>query len=148
MDRIKCFFIEPTRKKRPRVITWAGGEKQTIKDTLYRRTDTGDLDTISGFGPGAMWFAPWLDQIYCNPQLQHVVVVRTPGGDWTIDGQANNCTMPDDRKQEKHHCWIIEGSSPPAITVSKSGITCGAGGGSILQGRYHGFLRDGYLERC
>lgn len=28
----------------------------------------------------------------------------------------------------------------------KDGNTCGAGAGSIAQKRYHGFLRNGYLE--
>jgi hypothetical protein len=148
MNRIKCFFIKPTRKKRPRVIQWSDGKKQTVNDTLYERIDTGELDILSGFGPGAMWFAPWLDDIYCKPQLEHTLVVKTPGGDWVIDSCARNCTIPDDHKQEKHHCWIIEGTVPPDITVGKNGPTCGAGAGSIWAGKYHGFLRNGYLEEC
>jgi|SRR4051812_29797854 hypothetical protein len=134
MSRIECFLIEVKsgRWRRP-------GERRYAEDRIP---------------VGAMWFAPWLDRLY-RPQLKHVLIVRTPGGDWTIDGEANNCTMPNqpiagtanryNRYQEDHHCWIIEGSVPN-ITVSKNGVTCGAGAGSILQGSYHGFLRNGYLE--
>lgn len=153
MNRIKCFFISPTRKKRKRVITWDSGEKQTLYDTLYKRVDTGELALLKEFGPGAMWFAPWLDDVF-QPQLEHVLVVKTPGGDWIIDSEANNCTNPvkevdgkgwSKKRQVDHHCWILHGVVPE-ITVDKNGVTCGAGAGSIQCGSYHGFLRNGYLE--
>ena len=44
----------------------------------------------------------------------------------------------------EHNCWVREGI-PPNITVSKHPINCNSGAGSIQQGRYHGFLRDGHL---
>lgn len=123
----------------------------TSKVPIYRRTDTGEEMTVQDAPAGAMWFADWYDKSFCVPQLEHVLVVKTPGGDWIVDSQSSNCGMPEDRKQEKHHCWIIENAgavSLPDITVSKNGKTCAAGGGSIVIGSYHGFLRNGFLEEC
>lgn len=152
MEPIKCFLVEPTKKKKKRIVTLDNDEPYELKDTLYRRTDTGELQPLNDFGPGAMWFAPWLDNIY-KPQLKHVLVVKTPGGDWIIDSQASNCTKPQKkvgedgwtaRRQEDHHCWILHGE-PPNVTVDKDGNTCEAGGGSIVCGGFHGFLRNGFL---
>jgi len=117
---------------------------QRFGETIYRRVDTGEEMTLREAPAGAMWYAWWHDQ-FCTPQGEHALVVKTPGGEWIIDSQANNCTIPDDRKQEWHHCWIRHGR-PPNITVDKQGQTCSAGAGSIQCGNYHGFLRNGYLE--
>ncbi len=92
-----------------------------------------------------MWFADWYEDLF-NPQLEYSLIVKTPGGDWHVDGQSSNCGIPEDNRQKNHHCWIIEGTHPPEITVSKNGITCIAGGGSIAIDNYHGFLCNGYLE--
>ena len=120
-------------------------EWQRFVELVYRREDTGEEMTLSGAPAGAMWEAWWVDRFYV-PQGPHNLVVKTPGGDWEIDSQARNCTMSEDRKQEKHHCWIRHGD-PPDITVNKEGgPTCQAGAGSIQCGAYHGFLRHGYLE--
>lgn len=119
-------------------------EWQRFTDSIYRRTDTCETMTLRDAPAGAMWEAWWVDQ-FIVPQGEHSLIVRTPGGDWEIDSQASNCTMPEDGRQEKHHCWIRHGT-PPDITVDKNGITCGAGAGSIQCGDYHGFLREGYLE--
>lgn len=147
--QIKCFLVVATRRKWKE--TRAGS---VVEGTWWKRTDTGELvKHLSQLPAGAMWFAPWLDRTF-KPQLKHVLVVKTPGGDWVIDQQASNCTMPNqpiegttdtfNRYQEDHHCWILHGD-PPDVTVDKNGVTCGAGAGSILQGSYHGFLRNGYL---
>lgn len=143
-EKIKCFFLE-----------WVDREKSN----LMRCADTGEVRENHEWGPGAMFWAPWMDGIY-SPQLEHVLIVRTPGGDWTVDSEANNCTKPNrprsarrgrhevyGRYQEDHHCWIIHGTVPE-ITVDKNGITCGAGAGSIGQAKWHGFLTAGYLEEC
>lgn len=120
-------------------------EWQRFTQRLYRRVDTGEEMILRNAPAGAMWYAEWLDKMY-TPQGEHVLMVKTPGGDWVIDGRASNCGMPDDEKQERHHCWVRHGT-PPDITVSKQGgPTCSAGAGSILCGSYHGFLREGYLE--
>lgn len=117
---------------------------QRFTDDIYVRKDTGEEMTIRDAPAGAMWYAWWADQFQV-PQDEHNLVVKTPGGEWQIDSQANNCTMSDDRKQERHHCWVRHGEAPD-ITVDKQGVTCGAGAGSIQAGSYHGFLRNGYLE--
>ena len=122
------------------------------KGRVWHRSDTGErVDNLNDFGPGAMWYCTW----YCRDdgifhwgmgfQPEPPLSVRTPGGDWLIDGRASNCTLPDDTI---HRCWPRTGEAPH-ITVSKSlGNTCSAGGGSIISGDYHGFLRDGYLIKC
>jgi hypothetical protein len=119
-------------------------EWQRFTQQIYRRTDTNEEVTLQNVPVGAMWYADWLDRMYVS-QDEHVLMVKTPGGDWVIDSQANNCTMPDDGRQEKHHCWIRHGV-PPNITVDKNGVTCGVGAGSIQCGTYHGFLQNGCLE--
>lgn len=119
-------------------------EWQRFTERVYRRVDTGEEMTLRDAPVGAMWYAWWADQFH-TPQGEHCLMVKTPGGDWDIDSQASNCTMPDDVKQEKHHCWVYHGT-PPDITVGKDGVTCDAGAGSIQAGNYHGFLRNGYLE--
>jgi len=125
------------------------------KGRVWQRVDTGErCDNLNDFGPGAMWYSTWyIDEKTGHFHLGHKggwsveppLSVRTPGGDWLIDGRASNCTMPEDNE---HRCWPRQGTAP-RITVSKSfGNTCSAGGGSIISGDYHGFLRDGYLVKC
>jgi hypothetical protein len=137
--RIKCFFVEYVN------------DGKDGNDLLWRRTDTGEeFSHLADVPVGGMWFAHWYENFW-HPQLGpgKNLIVKTPGGDWHIDSNCNNCTIPDDASQEKHHCWILHGT-PPEITVDKNGVTCGAGAGSILtaNGKYHGFLRNGYLEGC
>jgi hypothetical protein len=89
--------------------------------------------------PGAMWDADWMPDRFKGPDGRCLVVVCPDGYQWMIDGQASNCTRPDD---SEHKCWVRHGE-PPNITVDKNGNTCQAGGGSIGTSGYHGFLRDG-----
>jgi hypothetical protein len=110
---------------------------------LYRRTDTGEEMVLKDLPVGAMYYAEWLDDVFC-PQNEHCLVVQTPGGEWIIDSQSSNCSMKDDFRQERHHCWIQHGY-PPNVTVDKQGVSCSAGGGSIECNNYHGFLRNGCL---
>ncbi len=119
-------------------------EWQRFTQRIYRRTDTGEEMVLHDAPAGAMWYTPWIDQFHV-PQGKHCLAVKTPGGEWAVDSQASNCTMPEDTKQEKHHCWIRSGA-PPDVNVDKNGVTCGAGAGSIQCGSYHGFLKNGYLE--
>lgn len=45
-----------------------------------------------------------------------------------------------------HLCWVRHGTPPGDIVhVDKSGVTCGAGGGSIAIPNWHGFLHNGQL---
>jgi hypothetical protein len=124
---------------------FAEDERQLFCELIYRRVDSGEETTLRDAPPGAMWLSPWLDAFY-RPQLAHNLVVKLPDGtDWQVDSQASNCTMKDDFKQARHHCWVISGA-PPDVTAGKDGPTCGAGAGSIQSPRYHGFLRAGWLE--
>lgn len=126
------------------------------KGRVWERADTGErADNLNDFGPGAMWEVTWYKNSetglfwhpgFENKQFDHApLCVRTPGGDWVIDSRCNNCSLPDDLD---HKCWPRAGSAPK-ITVSKTlGPTCSTGGGSVITGNYHGFLRDGFLVKC
>lgn len=105
--------------------------------------------TASGkLEPGAMYFGqPHRAEHGCfdwdNCDGRHLHVVLPNGHPWDIDSRANNCDRKDDRT---HRCWVREGD-PPNVTAGKTGgNTCTAGGGSILSGSYHGFLRNGVLD--
>jgi hypothetical protein len=125
------------------------GEWQVNYNMLLQIRGTQERTTFHDAKPGAMWYADWMIHAltkgtrYQGPD-GHCLVVRTPGGDWMIDGRANNCGLPND---DEHKCWTRAGDVPN-ITVSKVyGPTCSAGAGSIVAGSYHGFLRNGILER-
>lgn len=117
--------------------------RQLFAHSIYRREDTGEEMGLQDAPPGAMWWAPWMEQ-FCKGPDGKCLVVKTPGGDWMVDSRASNCTMPDD---DVHKCWVRHGEAP-RVTVDKDGSTCGAGAGSIICGTWHGFLRDGSLVVC
>lgn len=117
--------------------------RQVFQDRIYKRVDTGNLIPLRNMSVGAMWDAEWNRPFGVGPDGRSLMVKLPNGFDWHIDGRCNNCTIPDDPFQERHHCWIRTGT-PPKITVGKTGgVSCGAGGGSIQAGNYHGFLRNG-----
>lgn len=118
---------------------------QLFTGHLYRKASSGELFTLRDAPVGAMWNAPWYAEHkdWSGPDGRSLVV-KTPGGDWMIDGKCSNCTLPND---DVHKCWVRHGE-PPDLTVDKNGVTCSAGAGSILCGAYHGFLRNGWLEQC
>lgn len=118
-------------------------EWQLFYNNLYRRVDTGEIMTLRDAPVGAMWDATWSPASRRGPDGRSLHV-KTPDGEWCIDARARNCTMPDDNV---HKCWVRHGE-PPLITVDKNGHTCAAGAGSIAMPRYHGFLRQGFLEEC
>lgn len=79
------------------------------------------------------------------------IMVVTPGGEWHIDGKANNCTK---RGDHVHRCWVRRGDPRTGyLHVDKDATvqeTCEAGAGSIWinQGGprdWHGFLFRGFL---
>jgi hypothetical protein len=119
--------------------------RQVFRESIWERQDTGEEVTLRDAPVGAMWNAYWLNDVkgYIGPDGQSLYV-KTPGGDWCIDGIASNCTRREDRV---HKCWVRHGDAPN-ITVDKNGDTCAAGAGSIICGSYHGFLRGGFLESC
>jgi hypothetical protein len=127
--------------------------RQDWQELLYRRADTGELVTLrtqqadrdapTPAGPGACWDAWWMSVGWRGPD-GIALMVRLPNGrDWSVDGRASNCTMPDDRV---HKCWVRHGDPRACnLTVDKAGYTCAAGAGSIQADDYHGFLQNGIL---
>ncbi len=114
------------------------------KEHAYRLPDGREV-LSKDLPPGAVWHVKHYEDVpqWCGPDGLALVVRLPNGHDWHIDGQCNNCTMPEDKV---HKCWPRRGD-PRAGTlhVSKDGHTCAAGAGSILSGNYHGFLHNGYL---
>jgi hypothetical protein len=151
---IKCFMIEPIPDE-ARMKDRGDGRFLILK---WRRPDTGEEHgNVGDFGPGAMYYAVWLEDrikggalaaaeqrqwVHAGPDGR-VLGVVTPGGEWIIDSRASNCTLKDDNE---HACWVRHGT-PPMVTVDKAGKTCEAGAGSIQCGSYHGFLRNGELTQ-
>lgn len=120
----------------------SGDRWQVFTELIYRRADTGAEVTLRASPPGAMWDACWYP--WKGPDGRSLMVVCPDGYHWNIDGEASNCTLPDDKE---HRCWLRTGE-PPKITVGKSAPgqrTCAAGAGSIGTPKWHGFLRDGFL---
>jgi hypothetical protein len=136
---------------------------QLFSDSLYVRADTGEEIPFRDAPVGAVWEVYWMSHYdkYVGADGK-AWSVKTPGGEWHIDGIASNCdikckhcNMPRFDHQDRspnctfeqahpHKCWVRHGEAPD-FTVDKDGITCGAGAGSILVGGYHGFFRNGYL---
>lgn len=117
---------------------------------LWRRVDSGEL-IYGDTPPGAMWYATWYEEDPNTPKGPdgRCLIVQCPGGEWFVDSRASNCDLPNDNE---HRCWVRHGE-PPNVTVDKAGLTCKAGAGSIWirmgnPDSYHGFLRNGFLERC
>ncbi len=115
-------------------------EWQVFRETIYLRTDTKEPVLRSDNIPGMMWDAYWLPQK--GPDGRALAVLLPNGREWSIDQRAKNCTLP---KDTVHRCWIRHGE-PPNITVSKDGVTCKAGAGSIKSEDYHGFLQHGIFQ--
>jgi len=120
---------------------------QDFSREIYRRADNGEEMTLHDAPVGACWNASWFAEHgrHVGPDGRSLVV-KTPGGEWMIDSRASNCTMPDDNA---HRCWVRHGRPEDGtLHVDKNGLTCAAGGGSILAGNYHGFLHHGHLVEC
>lgn len=111
----------------------------------YVRRDTGETHWgTSEFGPGAMYDS---GMKYPSSDGLCLAVILPDGHHWHVEAQASNCTMKDDYRQERHHCWVRHGDPRKGepVTVDKNGATCAAGAGSIASGNYHGFLRGSVL---
>lgn len=153
MTKIKCFMVEKTGKSK-KIVSGidcpCGDPNCPVREPevpIWKRVDTGEEFLFDDMPAGAMWYAPWYEDVYKGFDGR-CLVVRTPAGDWIIDSEASNCTRKGDKS---HRCWCRDGVTPN-ITVGKSGNTCAAGAGSILintdNKSYHGFLRNGFLEEC
>lgn len=95
------------------------GREVTIHATPPRGIETAPV--------GSMWFADWYAEVGWKGPDGRSLVVRTPGGDWAIDGPSNN-----------GNGWTREGE-PPFVTARPS---------ILIDGRYHGFLTNGELIAC
>jgi hypothetical protein len=128
---------------------------------VFRRTlfATPDRSWIGLPGVGDCYYADWFGcdkDGYCHHKWTNCtgrhLIVHTPdpftpeGHRWDTNGRASNCTMKDDGL---HRCWVVHGRPElgEKVTVDKVGVTCGAGGGSIDTGRWHGMLTNGVLEK-
>lgn len=121
----------------------AGEVRQVRDERLYGGCPDGQIYTLASAPVGAMWDASWMAATHRGPD-GICLVVRTPGGEWMVDGPASNCTRPGD---PTHRCWTRAGDPRGGmVDVGKGyGPTCSAGAGSIQVGGYHGFLRAGML---
>jgi hypothetical protein len=99
---------------------------QLNRTGLYLRVGTDQLHTISDAPAGAMYDAWWYGDNRKGPDGKSLVL-KTPEGDWWIDGPANNGPG-----------WTRTGT-PPLITCTPS---IGIGNPQ----RLHGWLRNGVLE--
>lgn len=122
---------------------------QLFTRRIYRRHDTNEEMILDDAPIGACWNNPWMTTRKTHPAFGigedgRCLSVRTPGGDWTIDVRANNCTLPHD---QTHKCWVRHGRPEDGtLHVDKNGHSCSAGAGSIAMGSYHGFLHNGILS--
>ena len=129
-EPIKCFMLKYVRR----------GTLGIYADELGREFHLGDhpsieqdWTTIQPAPIGAMWGCDWFAGCHESSGLRYdrnpdglVLCVRCPGGDWLIDGPSDSGGS-----------WSRTGVAPN-ITVTPS----------ILQPRYHGWLRDGHLVEC
>jgi hypothetical protein len=118
------------------------GEEINRTGSIY-----GLYNTASGRPePGDGYYADNMSEDFWwdNPIRPVIVLILPNGVEWFLNSRANNCSLPNDRT---HRCWCITGSLEDGTLNSdgKNCHTCSAGAGSIQGGKYHGFLRHGYL---
>lgn len=105
--------------------------RQAHVSRLYKRVDTGELMRLSKAPSGAMWYADWYIVTASRKRGPdgHFLVLRTPGGDWHVDGPSSAGGY-----------WGRSGT-PPNVTATPSINITGAT-------KYHGWLKDGKLVKC
>jgi hypothetical protein len=112
-----------------------GDDWQVFTSTIYVRTDTNERITLRSAGPGAMWNADWLRTLSVGthrPSDGIALMVRTPAGDWFVDGKAKNGPGWDRTGDPK--------ANPPTVSAYPS-----IGVGTAPNYDYHGWLRGGML---
>ena len=116
-------------------------EWQLFVQHLYSRSDTGELIDLREAPAGAMWYANWMIERRTKPEPGqtgtyfgpdgHCLVVKTPAGDWMVDGPSTN-----------GNGWTRTGV-PPLVTANPSiWVGCPE---TVPPKGYHGFLQNGTL---
>jgi hypothetical protein len=114
---------------------------QVFERALYS-TPTGELITLDEAAIGACWDAWWYKRK--GPDGRALVVKCPDGYEWAVDQRCRACTLP---TESHHHCWVRHGSPEDgSLHIDKDGLTCGAGAGSIMTGKWHGYLDHGLLR--
>lgn len=89
------------------------------------------LTTLGEAPLGSMWVVDWYEDKWKGPDGL-CLIVKTPGGDWIVDGPSKNndgsMGLP----------WTRTGRIPN-VTATPS---------IHIPGKYHGWLRNGFLESC
>lgn len=122
------------------------GRSSQSSNPYFRRADTGEeIGGEEKLPAGAIWAADPDHAYQLGPDGRALYCQLPDGHSWCIDGLATNCTKPEDKE---HRCWVRTGSPEEGtLHVGKGGNTCSAGAGSIKTPTYHGFLRNGVLEK-
>lgn len=144
-DRIKCFFIKfcVTIPPETEGNGATGLPVYEAPDGNWCHLGEADVTLPSGnvIPPapvGAMWDCDWMRDHKMDSGLAYnrnpdgvVLAVRTPGGDWVVDG-------PSFCNRVESGSWSRTGTIPN-VTATPS---------IDIPGKYHGWLRDGYLVEC
>lgn len=134
---IESYFIPHEDPRWPKACAGCGyvfEEKDTWQvfvDSLYRRSDTGEVTTIREAPAGAIYDSWWMPDSYRNPVDGLALICKLPGGHcWGIDGPSSTHKGPG--------AWTRTGT-PPKLTVSPS---------ILVPDSYHGWLKEGILVEC
>lgn len=117
-------------------------ERQYVHQASGRKYSTTGVGTCntdkSRDAPdGAIWRADWMEDVgWVGPDAR-CYIVRTPGGDWIIDGLSSN-----DVPKNQGGGWIRTGEAP-RFTVRPSILIGQKRDGGY---EYHAFLTDGRLD--
>lgn len=103
--------------------------QHNINRLYWREGDLQSRIVLSHAPPGSMYFADWYN--WYGPDGRCLVVV-TPGGPWVVDGPSRN------NDGSRGNPWTRTGVVPK-VTANPS---------IHIPGKYHGFLRNGFLEEC
>lgn len=143
MSVIQCFMLTPIRRENNsydngnhQLYSAPNGTVYHIGNSPMFLTESGE--EIKAAPPGAMWDADWYEgsklkdgRPYNRNPDGVTLCVRTPGGDWIVDGPSFSCRV-------EVGSWSRSGTLPN-VTATPS---------IHIPGKYHGWLRDGQLVEC
>jgi len=145
-EPIKCFFLRYGERVTLPLQDGVGQLSTVIAvaddgrrfDLGHRAITLPSGEVIPPAPVGAMWDCDWLRGDKMRSGLAYdrnpdgiVLAVRTPGGDWVVDGPAFTAHV-------ETGSWSRTGTIPN-VTATPS---------IHIPGKYHGWLRDGYLVEC